>query len=146
MQGYREIPFRIETDFQGEPMVHRVDGGYPDSHYLDNTVGTVLDEINLAFNLEANVYLIVIDNSINGIGLGCEPACRRCRKQAGEKWWITLVPGEFGFGLAAHELGHAFGLRHDFRDGAYIMSYGPGWNRLSACQCRIPVRASLLQS
>ena len=44
-----------------------------------------------------------------------------------------MVPGEFGFGLAAHELGHAFGLRHDFRDGAYIMSYGPGWNRLSAC-------------
>ena len=32
-----------------------------------------------------------------------------------------------------HELGHTFGLNHDFRDGAYIMSYGPGWNRLSAC-------------
>ena len=70
MHGYREIPFRIETDPQGEPMVHRVDGGHPDSHYLDNTVGTVLDEINLAFNLEANVYLFVIDNSINGIDLG----------------------------------------------------------------------------
>ena len=35
----------------------------------------------------------------------------------------------------AHELGHAFGLWHDFRDGAYIMSYGPGEGRerLSAC-------------
>ena len=31
------------------------------------------------------------------------------------------------------ELGHAFGLEHDFRDGAFIMSYGPGRNRLSAC-------------
>ena len=28
-------------------------------------------------------------------------------------------------------MGHAFGLWHDFSDGAYIMSYGPGWNRLS---------------
>ena len=46
---------------------------------------------------------------------------------------FALVPGEFGFGVAAHELGHAFGLQHDFHDGAYIMSYGPGWNRLSAC-------------
>ena len=26
-----------------------------------------------------------------------------------------------------------FGLFHDFRDGGYILSYGPGWNRLSAC-------------
>ena len=32
-----------------------------------------------------------------------------------------------------HELGHAFGLEHDWRDGAYVMSYGPpGWDRLSA--------------
>ena len=34
----------------------------------------------------------------------------------------------------AHELGHAFGLQHDFNDGAYIMSYGPGNDRrLSQC-------------
>ena len=26
--------FRIETDAQGEPLVHRVDGRHPDSHYL----------------------------------------------------------------------------------------------------------------
>ena len=42
--GYGEVTFRFETDPQGEPMVHRVDGGHPDSHYLDNTSGTVLDE------------------------------------------------------------------------------------------------------
>ena len=33
----------------------------------------------------------------------------------------------------AHELGHAFGLQHDFNDSTYIMSYGPGRNRLSPC-------------
>ena len=38
------------------------------------------------------------------------------------------------FGNAvAHELGHAFGFHHDWRDDAYIMSYGPGPDRLSAC-------------
>ena len=35
----------------------------------------------------------------------------------------------------AHELGHAFGLHHDFRNGNYIMSYGPTTieDQLSAC-------------
>ena len=32
---------------------------------------------------------------------------------------------------AAHELGHAFGLWHNFNNDAYIMSYGRGRNRLS---------------
>ena len=40
------------------------------------------------------------------------------------------------FGTAAHELGHAFGLSHDFRNNAYIMSYGQGQNQLSACNAR----------
>ena len=40
----------------------------------------------------------------------------------------------FGAGTAAHELGHAFGLPHDFRRGAYIMSYGGDEStRLSRC-------------
>ena len=133
MQGYREIPFRIETDFQGEPMVHRVDGGYPDSHYLDHTDGAVLDEINLAFNLEANVYLIIVDNSINAIGLGDGRDAGGVGIRQGKNGGFALVSGEFGFEVAAHELGHAFGLQHDFHDGAYIMSYGPGRNRLSPC-------------
>ena len=35
--------------------------------------------------------------------------------------------------MVAHELGHAFGLYHDFRDESYIMSYGAQRARLSAC-------------
>ncbi len=36
------------------------------------------------------------------------------------------------FGTAAHELGHAFGLEHDFRDRDNVMSYGSE-DRISAC-------------
>ena len=131
--GYGEVPFHIETDRQGKPVVHRVAGGHPDTHYLDNTASTVLDEINLAFNIDVNVYLIVIDNSINGIGLGGDRRAGGVGSRWGKNGGYALVPGEFGFGVAVHEIGHAFGLQHDFRDGAYIMSYGPGWDQLSAC-------------
>ena len=129
MHGYRETTFRVETDPQGEPMVHRVDGHYPDSHYLDTTVDDiVLDQINLAFNLDANVYLIVINYSKSLIGNSSGGVGIRWGKNGG----FALVTQGFNFEGLAHELGHAFGLNHDFRDGAYIMSYTLGHDRLSA--------------
>ena len=130
--GYGAATFRVETDTQGEPIVHRVDGRHPDNYYLDHTRDAVLDEINLAFNREANVYLIVIDNSINRV----DPS-NRCLGgfggRRGKYGGFASVSSGFDRGLVAHELGHAFGLYHDFHDGAYIMSYGPGRTRLSPC-------------
>ena len=129
--GYGETTFRVETDPQGEPMVHHVDGGHPDRYYLADTLDTVFAEIDLAFNREANVYLIVVDNSINRIrGNSCR---RGFGGKRGKYGGYALVFGGFSRSLAAHELGHALGLFHDFHDGAYIMSYGPGRNQLSPC-------------
>ena len=62
-RGHGNKTFRFETDARGEPLVHRVDGQYPDSHYLDNTTRTVLDEIEQVFDDKQNIYFIVIDNS-----------------------------------------------------------------------------------
>ena len=130
--GYGNKTFHFETDSQGEPMVHHVVGEQPDSQYLHNAQ-RMIDEIKQSFDLNENVYLIVIDNSVeqvvpDAIGIGS-----RYSKIGG----IALVNEQFGRptagGLATHELGHAFGLLHDFRDGGYIMSYGPQYNRLSAC-------------
>ena len=134
--GYGKATFRVETDAQGEPMVHRVDGRHPDSHYLDDTNVTVHDEIDLGFNLEANVYLIAIDNSITsreGIGMGGGRVVAGVGIRSGKNGGYALCSDEFSFVVVAHELGHVFGLWHDFREGAYIMSYGPGQSRLSAC-------------
>ena len=63
--GHGEKTFRFETDDQGEPRVHRVNGQYPDSHYLEETLDTVLEEISQAFDLQGNIYLTVIDNSMD---------------------------------------------------------------------------------
>ena len=129
--GHGNKTFHFEIDTQGDPMIHRVDGQYPDSHYLDNTL-TVLDEIEQAFDRDANIYLIIVDNSINAIGSRGQRV-GGIGGDRGKNGGFALVHGGFSFHTAAHELGHAFGLQHDFRDDNYIMSYGPGWDRLSVC-------------
>ena len=112
--------------------MHRVDGQHPDSHYHDYTDDAVLTEIGSAFNRNANIYFIAIDNSINGINRG-DRRFGGFGRRRGKYGGHAFVSGEFGWELVAHELGHAFGLQHDFNDSTYIMSYGPGRTRLSPC-------------
>ena len=149
--GYGSKTFLAETDAQGRPQVHRVDGAHPDSHYLDVT-GVVLQEIGQVFDLEENIYIVFVDITMDAIGVGEGRLARGIGARFDKKkGWVVihgseaLVPGVGGYGLAAHELGHAFGLPHDFQDGSYIMSYGetvqdstsidfaPAWSRLSGC-------------
>ena len=117
--GHGRKTFRIETDGQGTPIVHRVDGDHPDSHY--KSTGIPGDEIRRAFDTSSIVQLIVMDisKSSGGNGVGT--------KQKGR----AVVHGNWNWRTAAHELGHAFGLQHDFRDDAYVMSYGGGRGSLS---------------
>ena len=130
--GYGNWTFGIETDAQGEPMVHRVDGQHAFSHY-DNTLGNaVIDELDRTFDLDANIYVIVLGTDALRQGDG-QPALgvgRRRTKNGGH----LVMANYFNFFLVAHELGHTFGLYHDFRDNRYIMSYGHDQRgSLSAC-------------
>ena len=151
--GYGYRTFKIETDAQGEPVAHRVNGQHPDIHYIYETENTVHDEIEQAFDVSNNIYYIIVDNSINAIGRGTSIRAQGVGSPRGKnggavlvpstfEYGTTLTPGELQYRTGAHELGHAFGLQHDFRHGTYIMSYGPRRNRnigqrgitqLSAC-------------
>ncbi len=130
--GHGDWTFGIETDAQGEPLVHRVDGHHPFSHY-DNTLGwAVMEELEQTFDLDANIYFIVLgtDALRQGDGQRAGGVGRRRTKNGG----YLVVPDRFGFLTVAHELGHTFGLYHDFRDSRYIMSYGHDQRGiLSAC-------------
>ena len=122
--GYGKVTFRVETDLQGEPMVHRVDGQHPDSYYLGN--GSPVTEIGQVFDLDANIYIILVgrDMTVGGHVFGV---------RSGKNGGYAVLNREVYWAVLAHELGHAFGLRHDFRNDEYIMSYGLSPYRLSAC-------------
>ena len=111
--GHGNMTFQIETDAQGDPIVHRVDGAN-DNNYYDNRRHPG-PEIDQAFDNSDNVHVIVMDinRGLSGLAGGGNKNAR----------W-AIVYGGWNWRIAAHELGHAFGLLHDFRDDAYLMSYG----------------------
>ena len=85
----------------------------------------------ISADTSTNLFFIVVDHSTyNNLGWGNVAGL-------GGRWadnrGYALLPASFSVETAAHELGHAFGLQHDFNSGANIMSYGPGWSRLAAC-------------
>ena len=139
--GYRDMTFKVETDAQGKPIVHRVDGQQPEIYYIDDTDQTVRAEVRRVFDVWQNIYFIVVDNSIDRIGTGVGNIRVNANAgSAGKNGGTVLIPAyhfqkrieykEKGYDkLSAHEIGHAFGLQHDFRSGGYIMSYGAGYNR-----------------
>ena len=135
------MTFKIESDAQGEPVVHRVDGQQSDIYYIDDTGNTVRTEIREVFDVWQNIYFIVIDSGIDRIGTGVgnrrvSANAASFGKNGGDALISThhfqnrISSNKPGYDkLSAHEIGHAFGLHHDFRSGGYIMSYGAGFNR-----------------
>ena len=120
--GFGRKTFTFETDVMGKAVVHHLNGQFTADYYEHKTFDKVEKKVNEQFDTSQNIYLIVIDSGYPISGMGGR---------------ATLGDGGGGIALihgigdiinkvyiASHELGHTFGLRHDFRNDAYIMSYG----------------------
>ena len=137
--GYGRRTFSIETDRNGRAVVHRVNGQFSDTYYhADETFLKVWREIHSRFDTSQNIYLAVVDVGNEQIGDAAGIA-----RPFGNWGGIAAIPASgpyFNQPLAAHELGHTFGLDHDFRSNEHIMSYGPWeWERttrLSRCAAK----------
>ena len=124
--------FTYETDENGEAQVYLVKGEFTAEYYLEKTLTRVEKEIDKHFDLSRNVYFVVVELGSKRIE---DNVCGQGRANSvwsGGEFWQTrsglaCIPtfkNCFNWRTAAHELGHAFGLKHDFRDDNYLMSYG----------------------
>jgi len=131
--GFGRKTFRLETDALGEPVRHYVKGRFPTIDYRTGRINKAHSEINEHFDLsERFLYLIFIDGDDN-ILASSQVGGNAGGFPFGGTANITLLDFHKApetlyrraFNTVAHELGHAFGLSHDFRDNRYMMSYGP---------------------
>lgn len=127
MHGFGLKTMQYETDSQGNPLVHVVSGIGRYSNYWD-ALAQIQDREGFDFN--NNVLFIVsgTDDDVaqrNVLGLGLQLS-----RNGG---WAILTPyiDPNFVSRAAHELGHAFGLWHNFNSSDYVMSYGPGQTEMS---------------
>ena len=145
INGFGRKTFTFETDETGETSRWQVNGQFGDWYYHTDTRTKVHAEVAQQFDMSKHIYLIVVDISSEtidnektcGVGggnwLGTETLTRARGGYAIIPASGNCFDGESGTVVAAHELGHAFGLEHDFRDDAYVMSYGALPDRLSKC-------------
>ncbi len=112
--GYERKTFRVETDENGDIVVHHITGKQNGTQYHQKPY-SVFNECASRIQTPSTILFVVLDHGHQRIQ-GYKGVT-----YAGER---ILVPTSGNWYLAAHELGHAFGLPHALRDGRPRMSYG----------------------
>jgi len=132
--GFSKKTFDFEKDGNGKAVVYRVDGKFTDEYYLEDPSSRFTEEYEQFFDYNSqNVWLFFVDSERIGEaqGMGGLITSVGVGETAHARVSYALIPTSgagFRVSTMAHELGHAFGLEHDFREhnsseGSYIMSY-----------------------
>ena len=114
--GFGVKIFTLETDLNGKAVAHHVEGQFPKTYYHDQPYDKILKEIDTQFDRSQNILLVflewddseILGNNICGLG-GTHPS-------GGGAAILPAAGNCFSFRVVAHELGHAFGLYHDFSE------------------------------
>ena len=110
--GFGRKTFPLETDNDGKVVVHHVKGLAPDVHYHTEAFSKVEKEIRQWFDPATNVYFVVLDVSTGRLdGAYCGQG-----SAYGSFGGMSVIPASgqcFNVAVAAHELGHTFGINHN---------------------------------
>lgn len=129
--GHGRKTFRIETDENGKVVIHHVIGRKIAADYKKNPA-RCFGEFANRIQTRNTILIVYLDHGTGTIGKACGVA------YSGRRTLIPASGGCFSWRTTAHEIGHNFVLPHDFRDGRYIMSYGPGpQDRISECAAEL---------
>ena len=123
--GFGRQTIAFETDVKGDAVVHHLNGEFADEYYHFDTIGKVWKETLKVFDTSKDIYLFIIDTRAVNItsgnreagGFGSADGFGRGRAFISAHQFSTtkVVDTVAGVTVAAHELGHAFGLMHDGR-------------------------------
>lgn len=108
--NYGRKTFALQTRRTGELVIHR-----ETMFTVDASGNTFIGDVNKEGHGYALWFIDVAEGTKTNCGFGGG------ENQIGEAY---IFPRCWNIGTVTHELGHAFGLMHDWRDSNYIMSYG----------------------
>ena len=128
--GFARKTFRVEEDDNGDAIVHHITSNQDDEHFQmwAGDSDAARDFFADDYDTKKYIFLQAIEVSTQRLG-----ALEFCGIFSGG---VANVPASgdcFDVNIVAHELGHGFGLTHNFNDDSYIMSYGGDSNAISAC-------------
>lgn len=144
--GFGRKTFTFETDERGRAKVYLLKAQHPDDYYREDTIKKIRTEITKHFDRSRNILLVAVgirsgvfyekDSTTSGVG-GVTPFTYDSelnRALHGGSAFVSASDNDSDWGTIAHELGHTFGLKHDFRGrNPRIMSYASGRYELSKC-------------
>ncbi len=113
--GFGKKTFKFEKNADGKAVVHHIKGKFKDEYY-EKKSGKVWDEIDKQFDTYFNIYLTALESRAEVLdGFACGFGGTR-----GDFGGTVLIPASgqcfYETAVTVHELGHAFGLAHDYRN------------------------------